>query len=178
MSNSFITSAFFILFGFFSFSLIGSKPKISKPDSTVCLEVSGKILNINKGMDRLYKVELISANYIIKRLILKNKEQFKFNLKKNTHYAIRITKKGFMPRLISIYTTVPADIVRIFRFQFDTELITKAESKKLEPDVLDFPIAVVSFDNEMNCFYYNEDYTSDLKRELYLNKKTWLSNKF
>jgi len=145
-----------------------SKTLYSNADSTVCLEINGKLLN--NCINKYYKVELISCNTLLESKVLQNRKEFKFNLKKNTHYAIRISKKGFVSRLISIYTSVPKKCSGIYRFQFDTELVPKAESLKLDKEALDFPIAIVSFNDEMQCFYYNEEYTSNIKRQIYLGK--------
>jgi hypothetical protein len=146
------------------------KSRITESDSSVCLEINGKLTNQNKKSVNFCKVELISCNQIVESVSLKNTTEFQFNLKKNTHYAIRISKQGFVSRLISIYTSVPQNNKGIFRFEFDTELIEKSEAKQLDEDALDFPIAVVAFNEEMQCFYYNEDYTAKIKRKLYLGK--------
>ncbi len=170
MKNSISASVLIFSLCLFFFNTNASKSCVLHSDSTVCLEIYGKLLNLNKSKNEIYKVELISCNLIVEEMVLKNNQHFQFSLKKNTHYGIRISKKGFVSRLISIYTSVPKESDGIFRFQFDTELIEKNASKKLNADALDFPIAVISFNEEMKCFYYSEEYTSNIKRQLYLDK--------
>lgn len=137
-------------------------------DSVICLEVSGKVLNIKHGENYFYKVDLISNGVVIDSLLINQKNGFKFNLAKNRVYGIKITKTGFLPRIISINTDLPDLSAGYFRFQFDTKLIKEKEAENLNKDALDFPIAVISFSNALNCFYYNEDYTSYIKRRMYL----------
>lgn len=140
-------------------------------DSTVCLEISGRLLNIKSVEDKEYKVDLVYNGVIIDSLVLRDKSEFKFKLNKNSVYGIKITKKGYVSRIISINTSLPGFANAFFRFQFDTELIETALSKNLDKDALDFPIALVSFNEQMRCFYYSEEYTSNIKRQLYLGEK-------
>jgi hypothetical protein len=86
-------------------------------------------------------------------------------------YGIRINKKGYVPRIISINTELPEFAQGFFRFQFDTELIEETQSKKLDQDALDFPIAIISFHDDLRTFYYSEEYTTNIKRQLYLGDK-------
>jgi hypothetical protein len=167
MKNSIILSVVLSLF-FLDVKLQASKG--NPENSSTCLEIEGRVTNIGRKTDNTYKVELISANVVIKTLNINDKKVFQFTLKKNSHYAIRISKKGFVPRLISIHTVVPGDDKRVHRFQFDMELLSVKDARKLNDDALDFPVAVISYDNEMSSFYYNEEYTANIKRQLYTGK--------
>ncbi|MCE3225517.1 MAG: hypothetical protein K0S32_68 [Bacteroidetes bacterium] len=155
-------------------SLLSNPAKANNPkrsSDSLCLEISGRLLKVKAVEDREYKVELVYNGEIVDSLTLKDKNEFKFNLKKNTVYGIRITKKGYVSRIISIDTSLPQFAKAFFRFQFDTELIETAFSKNLDQDALDFPIALISFNQQMGCFYYSEEYTSNIKRQLYLGEK-------
>ena len=138
-----------------------------KYDSLSCLEIEGKITNLDAGANDCF-VELISKDGILDSIVLKEgKRRFKFVLKRDTYYAIRITKKGFVTKLISINTEVPTDSDVLYRFQFDTELMNKSFSKRLNKDALDFPVAIICFDYEKKFFFYDKQYSANVKRDLY-----------
>lgn len=143
-----------------------AKKRVS--DSIICLEITGRISNLKNVKDVFYKAELVFNSQVIDSAIVNHKKEFKFILNKNTVYGIKISKEGYASRIISIDTSLPEYANGYFRFQFDTELIKIDEVKKVNIDALDFPIAIISFNHNLNNFYYNEEYTSYIKRRLYL----------
>ena len=170
MKNSIITSALLVCLSFFSTNVNASKLR-SNSDSSVCLEINGKLSNLNIDGDKSYRVELISNNNVIESKTLKNKREFTFKLKKNTHYAVRVTKVGFVPKVISIFTDSPKEVNDLFRLQFDVELIHNSETKDINKDALDFPTVVVSYSPEGDRFDYDKKYSANLMNEMYLKKR-------
>lgn len=143
----------------------------SNPDSAKkCLEIEGRVFHIDKRYGGKYKVELISYGKVLSVMTQSDRQTFRFALEKDRHYAIRVSKKGHAPRLISVYTNLPADDQLQHRFSFDLELIPAENAKRLDKDALDFPVAVIAYDYEMNDFYYNEEYTAHIKKQLYTGK--------
>jgi hypothetical protein len=140
-------------------------------DSTLCLELSGRVTRLKEAEHKHYKVELVYNGQTVDSMIVKDKKEFRFKLKKNTVYGIRITKPGFITRYISIDTSIPGYANRIFRFEFDTELIDTEQLQRLNKDALDFPIAIISFNKDLKGFYYDEEYTSNIKRSVYLGEE-------
>jgi len=140
-------------------------------DSTTCIEISGRVLNLNSKNGNTYKAELICNNVVLNSTIIQNRKMFKFSVPKNSFYAVRISKKGYITRLISVYTPIPNDYDGLYRFEFDTELIEEKHSAGLDAETLDFPIAIISYDWEMRNFYYNEEYTANIKRSLFSSNK-------
>jgi hypothetical protein len=137
-------------------------------DSTICLEINGRILKNSKGSNKVYKVELIENNEVIETVTKKDNKEFSFILKKDSYYAIKIHKAGYAPKLISICTKIPEARYndRFYSFSFKTELFTIEESEKLDEESRDFPIAIVSFNKQKKGFDYNERYTSNIKKSL------------
>ena len=136
-------------------------------DSALCLDIKGKITNIGSKKDDTYKVELIYFNTVISKENMDVTKPFKFNLKKDAIYTIRISKIGFITKLISIYTKLPTTNDEQYRLDFETELIEVRKSKKLNIEALDFPITIIYYDENANWFYFNEEYTSNIKRCIY-----------
>jgi hypothetical protein len=141
----------------------GNPPAI--PDTFV-LEIEGKIVNSGKS-PALTRVELLCDNRVIDSFIMKDQQRmFAFNLKKNNSYTIRISKDGYVSKLVCIDTRVPVFNENLYRFSFETKLIDNETSEKLNKEVLDMPIAMIYFDVKKGCFYYSKAYTSNIKRSL------------
>lgn len=158
-----------LIFAILTFLFINSSLSATNlNDSTVCLEISGRILNLKVGKHNGYKAELICNGKVVDSLEIFSKHDFKFVLNKNTIYGIRISKPGYVHRIISVDTNLPQYANGFFRFQFDTELIKDNKNEVFNRDALDFPIAIIAFNQNLNNFYYNEEYTSFIKRRIYL----------
>jgi hypothetical protein len=168
MKNSVITTLTLICSLLFTSSIKSTGGHKVKYDSLSCLLIEGKILNSEEGMDGECKIELIRYNEVTDSIILKEgKSKFKFVLEKNAYYAIRISKKGYISKLVSINTEIVTESQDIHRFLFETNLIEEAALKILNRDVIDFPVAIIHFDYENDCFAYNKQYTASIKKELH-----------
>lgn len=138
-----------------------------KGDTLHCLEMEGKVLNALSGKSKECKIELLCYNKVIDSLVLKNRHRkFRFYLKKNSYYAIRISKPGYLTRLICVDTKVPYYPEALYRFAFTTELMDMESARRINQDVLDFPIAFVYFNVKRGYFHYYKKYTSEMKKEL------------
>ena len=155
---------FFFSIPFFS---IKSYSQTCTTDSLVCLNIKGKITNLGSKSDDTYKVELIYYNTVTTAEDINVSKPFKYELKKDAIYTIRVSKKGYITKLISIYTQLPESNDELYKLDFETELIEERKSKKLNADALDFPITIIYYDDKANWFYFNEEYTSNIKRCIY-----------
>ena len=149
--------------------IMGRSYSYKGEDSLHCLEISGKVDARGNSMNNTYKVELIKGNIVIDSVEIKDRKAFKFKLEKNEYYGIRVSKKGFVSRLISVCTDLESKKYehKFYRFHFDTKLINNEKSVTLNKDALDFPIAVISFNNKRGWFYYSKRYTAYIKRKIY-----------
>ncbi|MEO6303120.1 MAG: hypothetical protein ABIP51_08095 [Bacteroidia bacterium] len=137
------------------------------PNTTSCLQLSGKILKMKITSSNVYTVSLISDNTIIETKVIKGNTVFKFNLKKNGWYTVRILKDGYIPRLVSVDTKLAQEHDGFYKFQFDTELIDEHEALKLNKKALEIPIAHISFDKKKHWFTHNVAYTKEVKKKIY-----------
>jgi hypothetical protein len=136
-------------------------------DSLICLEIKGKVTNVGSKSGDTYKAELIYYNTVIVKEDISVSKSFKYDLKKDAIYTVRISKPGFITKLISIYTKLPEEHDELYRLDFETELIWEHKTKKLNADALDFPITIIYYDDKANWFYFNEEYTSNIKKCIY-----------
>jgi hypothetical protein len=178
MKNSFLTFSLLICFGLFTLKSTASINEHGKSDSLSCLKIEGKIIN-NDRTEEACIIELIdSYNHIDTILLKEGKTKFKFVLNKDSYYAIRISKAGYISKVVSVNTEILTDVNGIYRFEFETSLLQEAVLKKLNQDALDFPVAIVYFDHEKDCFSYNKEYSAFIKKELHTSKpKTYNSPK-
>jgi len=168
MKNSLITYllSFFFLVSCFRAMSNGS----SRTDSMICLEVDGKIINALEGDDATCLIELFNSNTLVSWATLKEgRKSFKFLLKKNSVYTIKISKRGYITRLVGVDTKAAVrdvDEEDLYNFSFETKLLKSEELEKLDKEFLDFPIALIYFDTKKECFVYDKEYTSRIKKEV------------
>lgn len=153
-----------IILGLFS---VTAKASIKTPDTASCLELSGKILKLKKYASNTYTINLVRDNAIVETKVIKGNNEFKFNLKKNGWYTVKIVKEGYVSRTISIDTKLAEEHNGHYSFAFDTELIEEAEAIKLNKSGLEMPIAHISFDKKKRWFTHNVAYTREIKNKIY-----------
>lgn len=160
-----------LIFGFF-FMITCTKifgTTLLNPDTSACLEIEGKILNAADG-DGACLIELIGSQNTLQSIMLKDgKKKFSLQLKKNQNYTIRLSKKGYISKLICIDTRMNKAYEDLYLFAFDTKMISLVESDKLNKDLIDYPVALIYFDIRKGCFDYNKAYTARMKKELASN---------
>lgn len=167
MKNLIITSVVCYLC-FLSTNLNSTNFITLKYDSLSCLVIEGKISNLDDNTDSECTVELMCLNKVIDSIVLKEgKKKFKFVLNKNLYYTIKISKKGYVSKLVSIDTEILTEVSGVYQFAFETTLIEESISRKLNQDVLDFPVSIIQFDYKMGYFSYNKEYTIHIKKKLY-----------
>jgi hypothetical protein len=138
-------------------------------DSTLCLEIKGKLAKTGNKTKSTYTVELVYYNTVVEKVNVKEGHSFKFFLKEDSWYSIRILENNCMPKLISISTKIPAGIDDNYFYSLAfvvDELISDTESKELDTDALDFPIAIFDYDLKLKEFNYNEIYAKNIKKKL------------
>lgn len=151
----------------FNFTMVSQTP-----DPQECLIILGKISNSGSKMklkkDKGYKVELICFNTLIETETKKSNKGFRLVLKKNAIYTIKISKEGFITKIISVNTTIEEkEEAPLTRFFFETELIKEKMKTELDEEGLEFPIALISYDSLNGVFNMNEKYTQNIKQVIY-----------
>lgn len=161
-----VTTIIILMFLSF-FGQLNAAGKHEKNDTLNCLLIKGKVSNASEGPDKNCLVELITSDGVAESILLEGKRNFRFLLRRDTYYAIRISKPGYVTKLISVNTSFPQDVMDVMEFSFTTELIREEFSQHLNKDALDFPIAIIHFDFNSEDFVYNKAYTQQIKREIY-----------
>jgi hypothetical protein len=152
---------------------IGQDDEMNPADSSVCLTVKGKILNATEGPGQLCKVELITNQGSIETLLIQNgKRNFQFKLKRNESYTIRISKDGYLNKLIAISTFVPFPLTEVSEFSFNTQMISIEDAQGSKNGIYSIPIAFIRFDRFSESFVYDLNYATQVKMDIYSHQST------
>ena len=143
------------------------REKVPDFDSSRCLEITGKLNKSVAGIGD-YRVEVLFKNQVVDSSVAQNRKPFKFRLWRNADYSLRINKKGYLPKLVSVSTKLPSAIssYKLYRFFMDVKLIPEGLSGKIDPDDIDFPIALIAYDQHKKCFRYDKKYTEAVKARI------------
>lgn len=145
----------------------GKKVRSEKKDSLYCIEIDGKVLIPKNDNSKLYKIELLCHNDVVDSGVVVDDESFLLKVKKNSWYTIRIVKEGYFPLVVSIDTRLPEYDNENHCFHFDTELIVENYLSIQDEDAIDFPIAIVSFNENKGSFQPVKQYSKNIKRSLF-----------
>lgn len=138
-------------------------------DTAMCLEVIGIAMDGTIPVDgvnvKLYKEnEEMEMNEVTS--VAYHEHSFNFKLARDTYYTIEVYKLGYVSRLISISTKLPATVVTnpIFRYEFELQLFK--EKKTTDDYYLDFPVALIDYDEKRDLFIAHGKYTSFIKSKI------------
>src|ERR1035437_5175837 len=82
----------------------------------------------------------------------------------NRMFDVKVSKKGWITKIIKVDTRVPAEKLRKYSLPFEIDLFEDVPD--LDASVLKEPIAYVVFNNYLNCFDYNFVYTDEVNARL------------
>jgi len=157
-----------LVFIFSSLQLPAQKQAV---DTAQCLEFIGKFDGTVKDLNGEYIAQLIKDNKVIKELTQTVTSSFRFIMKKNMAYTVKLVKQDYISKTVSINTTLPKklEIENLYIFNLQTNLLSKEIESQFKDDDIDFPIALVSYGKKCDCFEYNQAYTTKLINNMYTN---------
>lgn len=138
-----------------------------KDADQLLLEIEGKPL-FDKHAKGTYRVVLIYLNSVVDTLVVPVNQSFDYMLYKDQIYAVRVEKEGYFGRLISINTSMPeaSEEQSFYSFEFKIEMYEQELEPFLDPDDVDFPAAVIAYDERSGKFDYSRIYSNDLLQRL------------
>ena len=144
----------------------------ARPDSGRCLKVDGKIMNAPEKGEGICKVELICKNKVVDSAFLKDgRKKFAFVLNSEKYYTIRLSMKDHLTKIVCV-DTKNAKISEdddLYNFSFETSLLQLNGSVNVNMDFANYPIAIIYLDPKTDRFSYNKEYTSHMKKDLYVS---------
>lgn len=167
IKNLFIFILFCLLF-------INNNAKALNDTSTFYLQLTGRVrqmksLTNNKGdnpwLDSAV-IKIYNDTSLYSHLITNNRGRCSFKLELNKNYLIKISKKGFVTKIIEVNTIVPKNKIALYEFEFDIDIFESI--KDLDVSILNKPIAKVMYSPSDNSFAYDIAYTNRINVALKL----------
>ncbi len=167
------TKIYFVLISLFIFQTItisGQSKTSIKDDTTICLKIIGlaveKTIPIDGVIVKLYK-ENEEMQWEEITNVVYHEHAFSFDLAKNCYYTVEISKLGYVTRSVGISTKMPdAIIIGDVKFTFEFEVELFKEKKNTDDYYLDFPVALIKFNETTSVFEYDTKYTKHIKSKI------------
>jgi hypothetical protein len=142
----------------------------SATNASNSLELNCKLQKAYVQTSNEYTVSLIQGNTEIESITVKAGKSFKFLLKENSWYAIKIKNEESTTKLVSINTWIPmGNRYSLCHYNLFCEIgepITYSEAKNFDADIIDFPVAVIMYDEKKEVFNMDEKYFSNIRTGL------------
>lgn len=136
------------------------------PDS-FCLRVEGKVLNAGLQGASGCTIELLCDGRSVEKLVVPNaRKKFSFDLVKNRQYSLKMSQSGYIDKVVTINTELPVFFEDDYGFFFETSLLEEKHCGNFNRDVLLLPVARISWDMKRHCFYYDKEYSENIKKEM------------
>ncbi len=138
--------------------------KGDKNEESVCLEVNGLFIYNGEAVPE-FNVEVYMEDAVVEKFATDKKGRASLKLKQDHDYYLRLSKPGFVPRIINISTKMPKNAlaeVDIFHFTFEMEMIP--EQNNYNSYYLDFPAALVSYDKKEQGYAISQKYNEYIKK--------------
>jgi hypothetical protein len=163
-----------IILFLFSFSIKNSlaQEKVIDSQQAGFLKIKGTAregkLKVSDAVARLYR-----GNVKVDSAYTDDNGSFSFSLAKDQGYTLEITQFGYEPSLIKINTfrkqVDKKNEKNKYNITIDAEMvpeISEKEGREEELDILDFPVADISYNTKEDAFVNNVKYTKYIKGEI------------
>lgn len=166
-----LSKIYFIVIAVFFSQLTNAQTKSKvKDDTTVCLQIIGIAIEKDVPVDGVV-VKLFKENEELHweeiTCVVYHEHSFSFNLNKNTYYTVEVSKPGYVTRSIGISTSLPDNvIIGDVKFTFEFELELFKEKKNVDDYYLDFPVALIKYNETNEVFEYDTKYTKHIKSKI------------
>jgi len=131
------------------------------------LPVRGKVTE-NGAKCKGFTVTVYQDNQLLGQIKPSRKGEFGLELDLDNFYAVRIEKEGYLPELVYFDTHMPSQQVAYPEYKCNMNLEPLDKFRHSDPFYLDFPSAIVRWNEDLKGFYHNENYLSDIQVKMAL----------
>ncbi|HEY0031045.1 MAG TPA: hypothetical protein VGC65_09825 [Bacteroidia bacterium] len=139
-------------------------------ESKECLSVVGIALNEKNEIVDGVEVKLFRENEEMEWVEITNvayhDHNFTFVLDVNEYYTIEISKPGYIKRSVAISTKLPANVNIKTLFKYGFEVVLLKDKEENDNYYLDFPVALISYNERTEVFENNNNYTRHIKSKI------------
>ena len=125
--------------------------------------VKGSIYN-NHDQIKSAVINIYDRNDLIKSFEVRSSNRFTLNLPTNAFLTIEIKAPNFHTKRFIFDTHVPSGLAEIPQYEFDMDIFSEEELAGVNTSLLDFPIGLVSYNENKGKFLRNKDYTKKMKK--------------
>jgi hypothetical protein len=110
-----------------------------------------------------FTITVFQDNKELGQVKASKKGAFNLELDIDNFYAVRIEKEGYQAKLVYFDTHMPEQQVAYPPYICNLNLEPADKYRHSDPFYLDFPSAIVRWNEELKGFYHNEGYLSDIQ---------------
>lgn len=126
--------------------------------------------NVTEGGSKAkdFTIHVYQENKDLGEIKATGKGSFALELDLDNFYSVRISKPGYQDKLVYFDTHMPEHQVAYPAYICNVNLEGADKFKHSDPFYLDFPSAIVRWNDEMKGFYHNDNYLSDIQVKMAL----------
>jgi hypothetical protein len=131
---------------------------------TSSLEIKGYVFESDKKVDGAL-VKLYQNNKIVQMTKTK-KSKFQFILFTGMQYMVEVDKAGFISERIQISTKEKTEFGGKYTYEFRVDLIDADKFKGIDVSNLDFPTAIIKYDEGEGEYMHDANYSKQVRTDL------------
>ena len=129
------------------------------------LEIKGYIFHNETKIENAL-VKLYQENKIVEKIHTKKSGKFQFLLFSNMDYTIEIEMDNYVTERIKISTKAETEFKGKYLYEFRVDLIKASKFKGVDVSNLDFPTAIIKYDNGLGEYAHDKAYGEEAKAEM------------
>lgn len=107
-------------------------------------------------------ISLYKNNDLIKQVVTEKNGRFRLDLELSCNYTIEVEKLDYIAKRISISTNVPHEDATLPVYKCYLDIVPEFLFDGIDIGKLDFPIALVGWQDNYHEFYHNAEYTEEM----------------
>lgn len=115
-----------------------------------------------------FTIHVFQENKDLGEIKASGRGAFALELDIDNFYSIQISKEGYQDKLVYFDTHMPEHQVAYPAYICNVNLEAADKFKHSDPFYLDFPSAIVRWNEELKGFYHSENYLSDIQVKMAL----------
>jgi hypothetical protein len=139
------------------------KPSIISGKAST-LEIKGYVFNQETKVEGAL-VKLYQNNRVVQKVNTK-KGKFQFVLFSGMRYMIEVFKFGSITERIQISTVEKTEFGGKYSYEFRVDLMNASKFSEIDISALDFPTAIIKYDEEEGEYMHDIKYSNQVKEDL------------
>lgn len=125
-------------------------------------------ITANGGKTSDITVKLYKENEKVVELQPTSRSAFELQLDLNASYTIQVSKPGYRDKSVFVDASLPPDVVKYSAYKCFVNLEPLDKFAHSDPFYLDFPSAIVRWNEEQHVFTHNVEYLSNIQLKMAL----------